>query len=106
MPADEPSRSLQLAAVEVQIAAAECRRRDFQHAVCVVLQVRVGFVFDCDLVGALVDDCSHGGGGLEGGHGVSFVLCCCCVGVGVAIQFDFLLIMFLSFPGSWFFSKW
>jgi hypothetical protein len=32
-------------------------------------------------------------------------LCCCCVGVGVAIRFDFLLIMFLSFPGSWFSRK-
>jgi hypothetical protein len=73
MPADESRRSLQLAAIEVQIAAAQRGRRDFQHAVCVVLQARVRLVFDCHLVRALVDDCSHGGGGLEGGHGG----CCC-----------------------------
>lgn len=59
MPTNEPRRRLQMTAIKVQIATAQRRRCDFEHAVCRLLDLGVGSIFNGHLVRALVDDRSH-----------------------------------------------
>jgi hypothetical protein len=49
MAADEVGRALEMSSVEVQVAAAESCRRDFEDCVGGLLEVWVGAVFDGDL---------------------------------------------------------
>lgn len=49
MAADEIGRTFEVSSVEVQIAAAEGCRGDFQDRVRWLLDVRVGAIFYCDL---------------------------------------------------------
>jgi len=59
MPADEVGGALEVAAVEVQVGAAEGGGGDFEDGVGGVLEFGVGPVFDGDLVFALEDDGAH-----------------------------------------------
>ena len=49
-----------LAVVEVQVGAADCRGRDTQQDIVGLLQLRVGSSVDSDVVSAVVGQCTHG----------------------------------------------
>ncbi len=54
MPADEIRWALEMASVEVQVAAAEGGAADFQDGIGGFLELGVGSVFYCDLIGVAV----------------------------------------------------
>ena len=68
MAAGKARRNVQVAAVEVQIAATKCRSCDLENTIGIGLQLRIRLVFHRNLMGALVDDGSHRSGWLERRH--------------------------------------